>query len=121
MEATEKALSINPEHYSFWNFRKRIFLQKFKRFGFICFTLKSFLFFCKFIINSSEIETEILHKECTKELEFIVTCIQRHPKSYWVWHQRLWLIEKSLISSFNIFFLIYLFHFLIDILFFFKK
>ena len=28
-----------------------------------------------------------------KELKFLVGAIQGHPKSYWVWQQRLWVME----------------------------
>ena len=27
------------------------------------------------------------------ELKFLVTAIQGHPKSYWVWHHRVWVLE----------------------------
>jgi len=70
LEATEKLLSMNAEYYSMWNYRREIFLDR--------------------IANRP---SEELQKMFEYELKFIVTAIQGHPKSYWVWHHRVWVLD----------------------------
>ncbi len=62
---SRKLLSINPEHYTAWNHRKRA------------------------------IERMLPSPEFTKEeLEFNVSAIKINPKSYVTWEHRRWLLKR---------------------------
>jgi geranylgeranyl transferase type-2 subunit alpha len=54
------------EFYTIWNYRKRAIPVIFK---------------------------DKLTDRLEKELEFTFSCLLQHPKSYWVWNHRLWVLE----------------------------
>ncbi|ESO94984.1 hypothetical protein LOTGIDRAFT_160736 [Lottia gigantea] len=65
LKITGEILSVNPDFYSLWNFRKEIFLH-FK-------DVKP---------------TEELNKLFEEELYFLESCLKVNPKSYGTWHHR---------------------------------
>lgn len=68
---TNKLLNMNPEYYTFWNFRREILSSQLK-----------------------DIPREKHDAFIAKELKFNVECIKKAHKSYWVWHHRVWIIQK---------------------------
>jgi len=71
LSLSQKVLEENPEFYSVWNYRKSIFNQ-FKETK----------------------EHSDLQKLYLNEMKFIEECIQRFPKSYWIWYHRKWISLK---------------------------
>lgn len=64
-------LSVNPDFYSLWNFRRETIL---------------------FIKNNEN--NDSFEKICRNELQLTENCLKVNPKSYCVWHQRSWIIEN---------------------------
>lgn len=72
MKFSSLIIQLSPEFYTAFNFRKQLFLEKWK--------------------NQDVIEN---YKDLTTELNFITVFQKRHPKNYALWQHRLWLVEKS--------------------------
>ncbi|KAG1699319.1 Geranylgeranyl transferase type-2 subunit alpha [Nymphon striatum] len=72
LKLTTEILSLNPDFYSLWNFRKEIILE-FKR------TRK---------------EEEII-KLFKDDLGFTEICLRNNPKSYCAWHHRHWVMQNT--------------------------
>ncbi|ESN96931.1 hypothetical protein HELRODRAFT_86108, partial [Helobdella robusta] len=69
LKLTSEVLRMNPDYYTFWNIRKKLF-QKLKA--------------------ESKTECEAL---MIKELNFLNECLKLNPKSYSVWHHRCFITE----------------------------
>ncbi|GMH39349.1 hypothetical protein BSKO_07247 [Bryopsis sp. KO-2023] len=69
-----KLLSLNPEVYTVWNFRREA-LQK------------------VFIDKEKSVDEKRAISE--KELQVSAEALKRNPKSYSAWHQRRWVVEKG--------------------------
>lgn len=65
VQVTHDLLNQNPEFYTAWNERRKALL--------------------KLDLNT---------KLCDEELRFNYQCIKRHPKSYWVFNHRRWIIDN---------------------------
>lgn len=72
LAVTERILSVNPDYYSVWNFRKRFILQTTK----------------------SMDDNKVIHGMYAKDIHFTTACLKRQPKSYWVWHHRKWCLQN---------------------------
>ena len=68
---TGQLVSVNPDFYTIWNFRREIL-----------------------VCLKSEENDESFDKICRNELQLTENCLRVNPKSYCVWHQRSWIIEK---------------------------
>lgn len=71
-----KLLSVNPDHYSLWNYRREM--------------LQSPEF-----LSTIEGDEEAKEKVWKGELALTVQALQRNPKSYNAWHQRRWVVEHG--------------------------
>jgi geranylgeranyl transferase type-2 subunit alpha len=87
LQKTAELLKKNPEYYTIWNHRRRIFVQEFHN-----------------------LEQAVVSKEKTEEqrisevldilqmdLQFLFPLLLKFPKCYWIWNHRLWLLEQSTI------------------------
>ena len=85
LQKTAELLKKNPEYYTVWNHRRRIFNYEFDN-----------------IHNSTasgELEEhqrisqtlDLLHLD----LQFLVPLLLKFPKCYWIWNHRLWLLERA--------------------------
>ncbi|KZS99175.1 rab-protein geranylgeranyltransferase [Sistotremastrum niveocremeum HHB9708] len=70
-EATTRILSINPEFYTAWNYRREIFLNGL------------------FPASTPAQIDEFL----SSDLDMTMAQLQRHPKVYWIWNHRRWCLE----------------------------
>lgn len=71
LKLTGEILSVNPDFYSLWNYRKEIFL---------------------FMKDNKE--TEFVQKLMQDELGFLESCLKVNPKSYGAWHHRSFILEN---------------------------
>jgi len=78
LDLTTQLLSINPEFYTMWNFRREILLD----------------FFEKQATESTDQENPVKGKDKQSillgELRFTEGAVASHPKSYWIWNHRTW-------------------------------
>ncbi|KAJ3157460.1 Rab geranylgeranyltransferase [Geranomyces michiganensis] len=68
---TTKLLSLNPEFYTMWNFRRQIILDR-----------------------RTTIDSEAYQGLCLSELQLADAALKINPKSYWVWNHRRWILEN---------------------------
>eukprot|EP00298_Acanthocystis_sp_HF-20_P019106 c22368_g1_i1.p1 GENE.c22368_g1_i1~~c22368_g1_i1.p1 ORF type:complete len:340 (-),score=113.75 c22368_g1_i1:28-1026(-) len=76
LELSTHFLNANSESYTIWNYRRELLLSIFEG-------------------KSDEEKSEIIKKE----LAFTESCIPNHPKSYWLWHHRRWLLSHTKIDQ----------------------
>jgi geranylgeranyl transferase type-2 subunit alpha len=69
---TETLLSVNPEFYTLWGYRKEMFLKS--------------------KVEKSDEEIAALSKV---ELDLVEKALKRNPKSYVAWHHRKWTIDNG--------------------------
>ncbi|KAI8920816.1 geranylgeranyltransferase type II [Powellomyces hirtus] len=75
---TTKLLSLNPEFYTMWNFRRRIILERKK-----------------------SLDTDGYQALCLSELQLADAALKLNPKSYWVWNHRRWILEHMPEATWN--------------------
>ncbi|KAJ3008088.1 Rab geranylgeranyltransferase [Thoreauomyces humboldtii] len=69
---TTQLLSINPEFYTIWNYRRRILVQKRTALG---------------------DDRQAFQDLCLSDLKLLDGLLPHHPKSYWIWNHRRWVLE----------------------------
>ncbi|RMZ91626.1 hypothetical protein DV736_g1122, partial [Chaetothyriales sp. CBS 134916] len=85
LQKTAELLKQNPEYYTVWNHRRRIYVNE---------------------INSlaAQVETGELTEEgkaaqvldfIQLDLQFLFPLLLKFPKCYWIWNHRLWLLEQA--------------------------
>ncbi|KAJ3037602.1 hypothetical protein HDV00_001490 [Rhizophlyctis rosea] len=72
LKLTATVLSINPEHYTVWNFRREILLHLFEG-----------------------LDEATKQARCKQELKLVDQALLTNPKSYWLWNHRRWTLESS--------------------------
>jgi geranylgeranyl transferase type-2 subunit alpha len=72
LELTTQLLSLNPEWYSVWNYRREIFIRG-------------------LFVDKPETKQDLL----TRDLRFLEGCLRESPKVYWIWNHRKWCLENS--------------------------
>lgn len=85
LEKTGALLQKNPEYYTIWNTRRRIYSNEFK-----------------VILQAAE-NAEITDDNKTSQildiihldLGFLFPLLLKFPKCYWIWNHRIWLLEQS--------------------------
>lgn len=76
---------MNPEYYTVWNLRRRCLLA-----GFLSSPPEA---------NSEQTSPEAGEKDdeiLRSELDFTVPLLMGHPKCYWIWEYRHWLLEQAI-------------------------
>ena len=87
LQKTTDILKINPEYYTVWNHRRRIYLREFDD-----------------ISHGKDVDGASLSAD-TKDkqvldilqldLQFLLPLLIQFPKCYWIWNHRLWLLNQS--------------------------
>lgn len=85
LEKTGALLQKNPEYYTTWNVRRRIYSNEFE-----------------IILQAAE-KAEITDENKTSQildiihldLGFLFPLLLKFPKCYWIWNHRIWLLEQS--------------------------
>ncbi|KDN53216.1 protein prenylyltransferase [Tilletiaria anomala UBC 951] len=72
LEVTGKLLSFNPEHYTAWNFRRRILDRLF----------------------AHDSRSASLNQAAKKDFFAAAPALRSHPKVYWIWNHRQWCLEE---------------------------
>lgn len=78
-------LKKNPEYYTIWNVRRRIFDNEFDN------------------LDSQSASGELTDDQKNSQvldiinldLQFLFPLLLQYPKCYWIWNHRLWLLEKG--------------------------
>lgn len=85
LEKTSALLRKNPEYYTIWNVRRRIFANEFDNL-------------------SAQVETQQLTEDkrhsqvldiLNLDLQFLFPLLLQYPKCYWIWNHRLWLLQQA--------------------------
>lgn len=67
---TTKLLEFNPEFYTVWNYRRRIF-------------------------NALFLQEELDRKKTLEgDLQLVLAQLKRYPKCYWIWNHRTWCLQQ---------------------------
>ena len=85
LQQTAELLKKNPEYYTVWNHRRRIFTFEFDN------------------LNRSTASGQLKEYERISQtldllhldLQFLVPLLLKFPKCYWIWNHRLWLLEQA--------------------------
>jgi len=85
LQKTAELLKKNPEYYTIWNHRRRIYVNEFH-----------------------DLEKDVASGKITDEtrisnvldiiqldLQFLFPLLLKFPKCYWIWNHRLWLLQQS--------------------------
>ncbi|KAI1613320.1 protein geranylgeranyltransferase type II, partial [Exophiala viscosa] len=85
LQKTADLLKKNPEYYTIWNHRRRIYVNEFH-----------------------DLENEVASRKITDDtkisnildiiqldLQFLFPLLLKFPKCYWIWNHRLWLLQQS--------------------------
>ena len=84
LQLTSKLLTLNPEYYTIWNYRRLILRHQF--------TLSDTL-------PSDNAESNDAYDTAsqliTTDLAFLIPLLRKFPKCYWIWNYRLWLLEEA--------------------------
>lgn len=87
LQQTATLLDKNPEYYTIWNIRRRIFTNEFNDLADTA--------------SDGQITADSKHDQVRQiiqlDLQFLFPLLLRFPKCYWIWNHRLWLLEQSLI------------------------
>lgn len=85
LQKTAELLKKNPEYYTIWNHRRRIYAAEFTS------------------LEDSVSKAELTEEQCFSQvldiiqldLQFLFPLLLKFPKCYWIWNHRLWLLEQS--------------------------
>lgn len=85
LQKTTALLRKNPEYYTIWNHRRRIYAHEFEH------------------LTRSAAAGEIKEEDRISQildiiqldLQFLFPLLVQFPKCYWIWNHRLWLLEQS--------------------------
>ena len=85
LDKTAELLKRNPEYYTIWNHRRRIFAFEFDN--------------LKNSVASKDMEENRRISETLDiinlDLQFLLPLLLKFPKCYWIWNHRLWLLEQA--------------------------
>lgn len=85
LEKTAELLVQNPEYYTIWNHRRRIYAAEFDH--------------LQASVQNSELQESDKVKQVLDiiqlDLRFLFPLLIKFPKCYWIWNHRLWLLEQS--------------------------
>ena len=85
LQETAELLKKNPEYYTVWNHRRRIYVNEFNDLG--------------DLVSRKELSQDDRTKQILDiiqlDLQFLFPLLLKFPKCYWIWNHRLWLLEQS--------------------------
>jgi geranylgeranyl transferase type-2 subunit alpha len=85
LQSTAELLKKNPEYYTIWNHRRRIYVNEFED------------------LEKQALSKEIDHANQISQildiiqldLQFLFPLLLKFPKCYWIWNHRLWLLQQA--------------------------
>jgi geranylgeranyl transferase type-2 subunit alpha len=85
LQKTAELLKKNPEYYTVWNHRRRIYVNEFEDLARQA--------------SSKEIDEDNRISQVLDiiqlDLQFLFPLLLKFPKCYWIWNHRLWLLEQA--------------------------
>jgi geranylgeranyl transferase type-2 subunit alpha len=85
LQKTAELLKKNPEYYTIWNHRRRIYANEFRSLG--------------DSVSINELSEESRQSQVLDiiqlDLQFLFPLLLKFPKCYWIWNHRLWLLDQS--------------------------
>lgn len=88
MQQTAELLKRNPEYYTIWNHRRRIYAAEFE-------SLKQSAAASE---TSEDVRISNVLDIIQLDLQFLFPLLLKFPKCYWIWKHRLWLLEESTVQ-----------------------
>jgi geranylgeranyl transferase type-2 subunit alpha len=85
LQKTAEILKINPEYYTVWNHRRRIYADEFKSIN---------LRYSEGDLTAENRDKQILDI-IHLDLQFLLPLLIQFPKCYWIWNHRSWLLEQA--------------------------
>lgn len=85
LQKTADLLQKNPEYYTIWNHRRRIYVSE-------------FIDLARQVSEGRLSEDERISQVLSiieLDLQFLFPLLLKFPKCYWIWNHRLWLLEQS--------------------------
>lgn len=76
---TSKLLTLNPEYYTIWNYRRLILQHHLNQQP----------------SPSPGNEAQPHYELIFNDLNFLIPLLRKYPKCYWIWKYRLWLLEEA--------------------------
>ncbi|KAI9781460.1 MAG: Rab geranylgeranyltransferase [Candelina submexicana] len=84
---TSKLLTLNPEYYTIWNYRRLILVNRFSTAE----TSPSPSPSLEDLSPPNQTRASLI----VGDLQFLVPLLRKFPKCYWIWNHRLWLLEQA--------------------------
>jgi geranylgeranyl transferase type-2 subunit alpha len=85
LQKTTSLLQKNPEYYTIWNHRRRIYSHEFSDLD--------------HQVSSGTLSTELRNSQLLDiihlDLQFIFPLQLTYPKCYWIWNHRMWLLDSA--------------------------
>lgn len=85
LESTSSLLRKNPEYYTIWNIRRRVFANEFQN--------------IVHQVDTNQLSTDNKHSQVLDiinlDLQFLFPLLLQYPKCYWIWNHRLWLLQQA--------------------------
>ena len=88
LQQTAELLKKNPEYYTIWNHRRRIYEYEFRQLAESVSAGQ---------LSNEQRESQILDI-IQLDLQFLFPLLLQFPKCYWIWNHRLWLLDQSTLS-----------------------
>lgn len=85
LQKTAEILKTNPEYYTVWNHRRRIYANEFSS------ILEKF---SQGELSAENHDSQILDI-IQLDLQFLLPLLIQFPKCYWIWNHRIWLLEQT--------------------------
>lgn len=85
LEKTSALLRKNPEYYTIWNIRRKIFATELDNL-----TVQ---------VESQQLAEDQKHSQVLDiiylDLQFLFPLLLQYPKCYWIWNHRMWLLQQA--------------------------
>lgn len=85
LQQTAELLKKNPEYYTIWNHRRRIYENEFQQLNFSVANGQ---------LSDDQQQSQVLDI-INLDLQFLFPLLLKFPKCYWIWNHRLWLLDQS--------------------------
>lgn len=85
LQKTAEILKTNPEYYTIWNHRRRIYVNEFNSIQHEYSTGG---------LTAEHRDSQILDI-IQLDLQFLLPLLMQFPKCYWIWNHRIWLLDQA--------------------------
>ncbi|KAL9067150.1 MAG: hypothetical protein Q9157_006905 [Trypethelium eluteriae] len=89
LDLTTKLVSLNPEYYTLWNYRRLILLRLFEQEQGNGGSTGSEA------TDALSPRQQVVEELITADLQFLIPLFFKNPKCYWLWNHRDWLLQQA--------------------------